>query len=70
MNRGDFDHGHDGEFGPYGSNGSTDESEFYSGLDNRDTPLEHPFSALKKLLSGGNFYYSVDFDLTKRLQDR
>ena len=26
--------------------------------------------ALKKLLSGGSFYYSSDFDLTKRLQDR
>ncbi|KAK5112907.1 hypothetical protein LTR62_003729 [Meristemomyces frigidus] len=32
--------------------------------------LEHPCMALKKLLSGGSFYYSADFDLTKRLQDR
>lgn len=31
---------------------------------------EHPCMALKKLLSGGSFYYSADFDLTKRLQDR
>ncbi|KAF2222115.1 SacI homology domain-containing protein [Elsinoe ampelina] len=33
-------------------------------------PLEHPCLALKKLLSGGSFYYSADFDLTRRLQDR
>ncbi|KAF4555326.1 SacI-like domain-containing protein 2 [Elsinoe fawcettii] len=33
-------------------------------------PLEHPCLALKKLLSGGTFYYSADFDLTRRLQDR
>lgn len=35
-----------------------------------DPLLEHPCMALKKLLSGGSFYYSADFDLTKRLQDR
>ena len=32
--------------------------------------LEHPCAALKKLLGAGSFYYSSDFDLTKRLQDR
>lgn len=32
--------------------------------------LEHPCLALKKLLSGGSFYYSADFDLTRRVQDR
>lgn len=32
--------------------------------------LEHPCLALKKLLSSGTFYYSSDFDLTRRLQDR
>lgn len=31
---------------------------------------EHPCLELKKLLSGGTFYYSTDFDLTNRLQDR
>ena len=36
----------------------------------REPLLEHPCMALKKLLSGGSFYYSADFDLTKRLQDR
>ena len=32
--------------------------------------LEHPCLALKKLLSDGTFYYSTDFDLTNRLQER
>ncbi|KAI9791793.1 MAG: inositol polyphosphate 5-phosphatase [Candelina submexicana] len=36
----------------------------------REPILEHPCLALKRLLSGGTFYYSVDFDLTSRLQDR
>ncbi|KAI5358955.1 Putative SAC domain, endonuclease/exonuclease/phosphatase [Septoria linicola] len=36
----------------------------------REPLLEHPCMALKKLLSGGTFYYSADFDLTKRVQDR
>lgn len=42
------------------------------GYDHRhgQPPLEHPCLALKKLLSGGSFYYSADFDLTRRLQDR
>ena len=31
---------------------------------------EHPCHALKKLLGGGTFYYSTDFDLTSRMQDR
>ena len=36
----------------------------------RDPTMEHPCLALRKLLSGGTFYYSADFDLTRRLQDR
>lgn len=36
----------------------------------RDPAMEHPCMAMKKLLSGGTFYYSADFDLTRRLQDR
>lgn len=31
---------------------------------------DHPFLALKKLLGDGSFYYSLDFNLTDRLQDR
>lgn len=32
--------------------------------------MEHPCLAIKKLLSSGTFYYSADFDVTRRLQDR
>ena len=32
--------------------------------------LEHPCHELTKMLSNGSFYYSTDFDLTNRLQDR
>lgn len=31
---------------------------------------QHPCLRLKNLLSGGTFYYSADFDLTRRLQKR
>ena len=40
------------------------------GSDQREAPFEHPCHELKNLLSSGTFYYSVDFDLTNRLQDR
>lgn len=36
----------------------------------RDPLMEHPCLKLRQLLSGGSFYYSADFDLTKRLQER
>ncbi|KAK6528858.1 inositol polyphosphate 5-phosphatase, variant 2 [Orbilia ellipsospora] len=32
--------------------------------------FEHPCAALRKMLSEGTFYYSTDFDLTNRLQNR
>ncbi|KAL9103011.1 MAG: hypothetical protein Q9163_001901 [Psora crenata] len=35
-----------------------------------ETAPEHPCQELKGILSTGTFYYSVDFDLTNRLQDR
>src|SRR5262249_35782667 len=36
----------------------------------REGPLEHPCLELHKLLGNGSFYFSTDFDLTNRLQDR
>ena len=39
-------------------------------LSRRELALEHPCEDLQKLLSNGSFYYSTDFDLTNRLQDR
>ncbi|KAG5747845.1 hypothetical protein H9Q70_009487 [Fusarium xylarioides] len=45
--------------GPYGQ-----------GLGRREVAMEHPCHELRNLLSNGTFYYSTDFDLTNRLQDR
>ena len=39
-------------------------------MEHRDGTLEHPCLALRKMLSSGTFYYSADFDLTNRLQNR
>ena len=76
LNRADYDHPggygagyRDGyrEPNPY-SNTLFDDSDLSH--DGSDPIAEHPFMALKKLLSGGSFYYSYNFDLTRRLQDR
>ena len=34
------------------------------------TEFEHPCSQLRKLLSGGSFFFSTDCDLTNRVQNR
>ncbi|KAI1333372.1 SacI homology domain-containing protein [Xylariaceae sp. FL0255] len=39
-------------------------------LGRREGEIEFPYQELQKLLSNGSFYYSTDFDLTNRLQDR
>ena len=51
-------------------NASEDGSDYDSDYRRRDQVLEHPCQALKKLLSDGTFYFSSDFDVTSRLQDR
>lgn len=71
LNRADYDHAHGPYPNPYpGQTFYSDDVDYGGGYDQPDSPAEHPFHALRKLLSGGNFYYSVDFDLTRRLQDR
>ncbi|KKY17403.1 putative synaptojanin 2 [Phaeomoniella chlamydospora] len=72
LNRPDYDNMYYGrEPNPYpGSSFSTDDVDYGGGYDQGDSAAEHPFAALKKLLSNGFFYYSVDFDLTSRLQHR
>lgn len=75
LNRSDYDHSHGHPPNPYPGQTFTSEefdygSGYSSGYDAGNDLAEHPFHALQKLLSGGNFYYSVDFDLTRRLQDR
>lgn len=59
------------EVNPYPTDTIDDEGyEMGYGGRKEQSPLEHPCLALKKLLSSGSFYYSSDFDLTRRLQDR
>ncbi|KAF1845724.1 uncharacterized protein K460DRAFT_355505 [Cucurbitaria berberidis CBS 394.84] len=59
------------EVNPYPTDTIDDEGyEMGFGGRKEQSPLEHPCLALKKLLSSGTFYYSSDFDLTRRLQDR
>src|SRR5690242_19534093 len=59
------------EVNPYPTDTSDDEGyEMGFGGRKEQSPLEHPCLALKKLLSSGTFYYSSDFHLTRRLQDR
>jgi hypothetical protein len=47
-----------------------DEEGFDLGHPRSEGQPEHPCLALKKLLSSGTFFYSADFDLTRRLQKR
>lgn len=48
-----------GQTSPYGQN-----------LGRQNGLPEHPCHELRKLLSNGSFYYSTDFDVTNRMQDR
>ncbi|KAI1341616.1 SacI homology domain-containing protein [Xylariaceae sp. FL0016] len=45
-------------------------SAYGQSLGRREGEIEYPYQELQKLLSNGSFYYSTDFDLTNRLQDR
>ncbi|WEW60113.1 Inositol-1,4,5-trisphosphate 5-phosphatase 1 [Emydomyces testavorans] len=49
---------------------SADDGDYGTAFQGRDIVTENPFLALKKLLSDGSFYYSTDFNLTNRMQDR
>ncbi|EHK45198.1 hypothetical protein TRIATDRAFT_171660, partial [Trichoderma atroviride IMI 206040] len=50
--------------------GYNSSSPYGQGLGRRDVAIEHPCHDLRRLLSNGSFYYSTDFDLTNRVQDR
>ena len=67
LNRPDYEERLDYESGIEHAN---EEYNYASGLGAEDREFEYPFLALKKLLSDGSFYYSLDFNLTDRLQDR
>lgn len=49
---------------------SDSNSPYGQDLGRREGEVEYPYQELQKLLSNGSFYYSTDFDLTNRLQDR
>lgn len=71
LNKGDYDQGLHDETTLYDNNdSSSDLFDQYHGQDHREPPVEHPCLALTKMLRDGTFYYSVDFDLTNRLQNR
>jgi hypothetical protein len=66
LNSSDYDHIFSDNLDPYAQEGQ----EYGQGYTRREPLLEHPSTEIKKLLSNGSFYYSTDFDLTNRLQDR
>jgi hypothetical protein len=72
LNRNDFDHESYGDANAHAYPGETVLSDGHQSSyeADRDPALEHPCVELKKVLSGGTFYYSVEFDLTNRLQNR
>ena len=71
LNKSDYDHPYGNEDGRHDyDDGFLDGGADTPGSDHHDTPFEHPCHSLKKVLSGGTFYYSTKFDLTNRLQDR
>ncbi|KAI1734417.1 SacI homology domain-containing protein [Xylaria scruposa] len=55
---------------PYDNEPSDSPSAYGQNLGRREGEIEYPYQELQKLLSNGSFYYSTDFDLTNRLQDR
>lgn len=48
----------------------TQSSPYGQGLSRREVAVQHPCRELRNILSNGTFYYSTDFDLTNRVQDR
>ncbi|KAK0667590.1 putative inositol-1,4,5-trisphosphate 5-phosphatase [Cercophora samala] len=54
---------------PYNDVDSDAASVYGQGL-GRNQIVEHPCQELQKLLGNGTFYYSTDFDVTNRMQDR
>ncbi|KAJ5674856.1 uncharacterized protein N7477_004790 [Penicillium maclennaniae] len=64
LNRPEYEYGLDYETG---SQFAAEERAVGEG---KEVVTDHPFLALKKLLGDGSFYYSLDFNLTDRLQNR
>jgi hypothetical protein len=67
LNKSDYDNTITNNVDPYSMEA---QDNYGQNLSRRDPLLENPYEELKKLLSNGSFYFSTDFDLTNRLQDR
>lgn len=65
LNSNEFDNTFSDHLDPYSMEGQ----DYGTGL-NRREGIEHPCLELQKLLGNGSFYFSTDFDLTNRIQDR
>ena len=73
LNKDDYDQdfGDDlGQYDPFDLPADPYSSTKHEGMDYKDSTVQHPCSALKQVLGAGTFYYSVEFDLTNRLQSR
>ena len=70
LNRNDFDHQPYGDSSSHAYPTGNDGHDSNYDADPRDQAFQHPCIDLRKVLSGGTFYYSVDFDVTNRLQGR
>ncbi|KAL3417842.1 hypothetical protein PVAG01_10851 [Phlyctema vagabunda] len=66
LNSSDYDDTFSDDLDPYGERADV----YGQNLNRREPVAEPPFNELKNLLGNGSFYYSTDFDVTNRLQDR
>ncbi|KAK6615432.1 SacI domain and endonuclease exonuclease phosphatase [Botrytis cinerea] len=67
LNNAEYDNTFMDDLDPYTYN---TENAYGQNLSRRDPIVEHPCAELQRLLADGTFYYSTNFDLTNRLQDR
>ena len=67
LNNSNFDNTFGDNLDPYSHDG---QDSYGQNVAHREPVLEHPCLDLQKLLANGSFYYSTDFDVTNRLQDR
>ncbi|KAI0997279.1 Inositol-1,4,5-trisphosphate 5-phosphatase 1 [Podosphaera aphanis] len=65
LNKSDYDHSFSDSVDSYPS-----DSNYANSQTGKEPLSEHPCLELKKLLGNGSFYFSTDFDLTNRLQNR
>jgi hypothetical protein len=67
LNSANYDNTFSDNLDPYSLEG---QDNYGQNVARREPVLEHPCLELQKLLGNGSFYYSTDFDVTNRLQDR